>query len=391
MDVHGWTAVIVNYNGAVYLGACLEALERCKPAPADVIVVDNASDDDSLQDLHEFPRANVLAQPRNLGFAGGADVGLAAVETPYALLMNPDVEVEPEFGAALIDAFERDESLGAAGALLLYPDSDRIQHAGGIIERPLMTTRHVHYGDHVASVDLAPAVVDFVTGGAMGLRMRAFRSVGGFDERFSPVYYEDADLCVRLRESGWRVRFIPTLRAVHYEGVTLQQSDAYFRHLHRNRLRFSLKHLTASEWRSQFVPAEIERMRFELSAQVGPGWRERSGAAAIESTLRRAESWDDASLLPEQAPAAMQEHLEELRALWAVPGEPQRGPVRSRLHRAIDRLFSEQRAFNGAVVRAFEMQDRLNQQQTATVLLIALDLFSRLDASATETDARPEG
>jgi hypothetical protein len=331
---------------------------------------------------------NVIAQPRNLGFAGGANIGLAAVETPYALLMNPDVEVEPDFGAALIDTFERDRSLGAAGALLLYPGGDRIQHAGGVIERPLMTTRHAHYRDSLSHVELAPVVVDFVTGGAMSLRMQAFRAVGGFDERYSPVYYEDVDLCVRLRDAGWTVRFIPTLRAIHHEGVTLQQSDAYFRHLHRNRLRFALARLTPSEWQMQFVPAEIERIRYELSVLTDDGWRERSGAEAIESTLRGVEGWERVSLLPVQAPGSMQAHLEELRAIWAVPHH---GPVRSRLHRAIDRLFSDQRAFNGAVVRAFEMQDRLNQQQTANLLLIALDLLDHLRPSERETDARPEG
>jgi GT2 family glycosyltransferase len=393
MDEHGWTAVVVNYNGAVYLGACLQALERCRPAPADIVVVDNASTDDSLQELHGFPRVNVLAQPRNLGFAGGANVGLAAVESPYALLMNPDVEVEADFGANLMAAFDSDAALGVAGALLLYPDSDRIQHAGGIIERPLMTTRHAHYGESVANTNLVPISVDFVTGGAMGLRMSAFRAVAGFDERFSPVYYEDVDLCVRLAETGWDVRFIPSLRAIHHEGVTLKQSDAYFRHLHRNRLRFALKCLSPHEWRTGFVPAEIARIRYELSVLHGAGWKERSGAAAIETTLRGVEgteSWDDPSLLPELPAAALQDHLQELRVLWDVPGEISRGPVRSRLHRVIDRLFSEQRAFNGAVVRAFERQDRLNQEQIASVLLIALDLLERLRVIEPETSAEQE-
>ncbi|MGH9176867.1 MAG: glycosyltransferase family 2 protein, partial [Vicinamibacterales bacterium] len=94
----GWTAVVVNYNGAGYIESCLAALQRTRPAPAEVVVVDNASTDDSLQELHGFPRAIVQAQPRNRGFAGGANAGIASVETEIALLMNPDVEVDEDFG-----------------------------------------------------------------------------------------------------------------------------------------------------------------------------------------------------------------------------------------------------------------------------------------------------
>ena len=274
----GWTAVVVNYNGAGFLEACLAALQRTRPAPVEIIVVDNASTDDSLQELHGFPRAIVQAQSRNLGFAGGANAGLATVETDIALLMNPDVEVDPDFGQALLGAFVDDDRLGAVGALLRYPDSNLIQHAGGIIERPLMTTRHVGYGQSLTDAPALPTDVEFVTGGAMGLRMSAFRQIDGFDVAFSPVYYEDVDLSGRLRNAGWAVRIIPNLRAAHHEGVKLSRGDSYYRHLHRNRIRFALKHLSGHEWRTAFVPAEYERLRHELHVPDWDGWQARSGA-----------------------------------------------------------------------------------------------------------------
>jgi GT2 family glycosyltransferase len=403
MTVPGWTAVVVNYNGAGYLDACLRALEQTRPAPAEIVVVDNASTDDSLQELHASPRVNVLSQPRNLGFAGGANVGLSAVETELALLMNPDVEVDANFGQALLEAFAADDRLGAAGALLRYPDSDRIQHAGGIIERPLMTTSHLAYGQRIGEARLAPADVDFVTGGAMGLRIAAIRNVGGFDESFSPVYYEDVDLCVRLREAGWRVRFLPALQAVHHEGVTLERSDAYHQHLHRNRIRFALKHLTGSEWRTSFVPAEHERLRHELHTLVEDGWPVRSGAATIESLLRGFEGdegWDASPMLYAPPPAILGGRIDAARDL-ARPADDQPGRLPSIALRVLD-LFrdvglrrkvaivqEQQRQFNEAIVHALEAQDVMNREQTALSLLLALDILGRLSVNQPGRAASP--
>ncbi len=71
-----WTAIVINYNGAGFIEACLHALESCNLRPAEIVVVDNASTDESLLELNGYPRANVLRQMTNLGFAGGANVGL---------------------------------------------------------------------------------------------------------------------------------------------------------------------------------------------------------------------------------------------------------------------------------------------------------------------------
>lgn len=403
MTVPGWTAVVVNYNGAGYIDACLRALQQTRVSPAEIVVVDNASSDNSLQELHAFPRVHTIVQPVNRGFAGGANVGLAVVETELALLMNPDVEVDPDFGTALIDAFATDDRIGTAGSLLRYPDSGRIQHAGGVIERPLMTTSHLAYGGEIAGTPLSPADVDFVTGGAMGLRMSALTSVGGFDEAFSPVYYEDVDLCVRLRTAGWGVRFIPTMRAVHHEGVTLERGDAYYLHLHRNRIRFGLKHLTGDEWRTRFVPAEYARLRHELHTLVDDDWPARSGAAGIESLLRGdggPASWDAVPSFHAPPPAILEGRINAARA-YAQPPDSQPGKLPAiglrllglvrdvALRRQVGIALDQQRHFNAAIVHALEAQDAMNREQTAMSLLLALDLLGRLRISSAERAEQP--
>lgn len=389
----GWTAVIVNYNGAPFLDSCILALQRCTLPPAEIIVVDNASQDDSLLELHGFPEVHTIAEHQNHGFAGGANIGLAETETGYALILNPDVQVDPNFGAALVHAFAGNPRLGAAGALLLYPDEETVQHAGGILERPVMTTRHAGYRSRLTELELQEQDVDFVTGAALGLRLAAVREVGGFDEALTPVYYEDVDLCVRLRSAGWQVRFNPYLRAIHHEGVTLGRSESYYRHFHRNRLRFALKHLSGDEWRAEFVPAEIARLRGDFQALEDAAWPEISGAAAVDRLLREGDAnealWEMESLLSPSSLTALPAAVRDARERAAVPTAPlqSRIPLVGRLRNAIndlgprwyiDTALAEQRRFNESVVEALEAQDRVNREQTATTLLFALLALERV-------------
>lgn len=384
-----WTAIVVNYNGAGHLEACLAALSRSTMRPADALVVDNASTDDSLQELHGYPRVDVLRQPRNLGFAGGANAGLARVETDYALLLNPDVEVEPSFGAELVAAFDADPRLGAAGALLLYPDGRTVQHAGGVLEQPLLTTHHRGAGSTDLAAWTRPADVDYVTGGAMALRMTAVRAVGGFDERFTPVYYEDVDVCVRLRSQGWEVRYLPALRASHHEGVTLQRSAAYFHYVTANRLRFALKHLSPSVWSDIFVPAEIARLRHALATTKGVDWSYETGAAAIEEVARAPLAAADWSRLPGAPGGALTGLSDALAAARRTAPLPQPPQARGRVGRLLqvfsprwrawlDEALAQQRHANEALLAALSTQDQLNREQTALALTLALDLLNRV-------------
>jgi O-antigen biosynthesis protein len=397
-----WTAIVVNYNGEGFIESCLQALEASTLRPAEIIVVDNASSDESLLEVHAHPRVQVLAQRTNLGFAGGANAGLDVVETDYAVIMNPDVEVDPSFGTHLVRAFDSDSRLGAAGALLLYPDGTTIQHAGGVIEKPLLTTRHHMYGVTLADADLVARDVDFVTGGAMGLRMSAIHSAGGFNTALSPVYYEDVELCVRLRHDHWRVRFIPDMRALHHEGVTLQREPAYYHYLHRNRITFALGYLTPEEWSTGFVPAEIARIRSELQHLDHPEWMTVSGADAIEELLRSPSGWGAGAMLSTEPFDDLRTAIDETRAGWEVTGKPSssRVPFAGLLSKLVnglgprqyvDAALADQRAFNAAVVRALEAQDRLHREQLASTLLLAVDLLARLHHLSRIDRSSPDG
>lgn len=371
-----WAAVVVNYNSSPFLDGCLRSLFSNRLPPNEVVVVDNASTDDSLNELAGWPQAVVEQSAANLGFAGGANRGIGRTEAQFLLVLNPDVEVDVSFGEQLVQVFSAFPKLGAAGAKLRYPDGDLLQHAGGILHWPLLTTEHRGYRQPDGPEWNESVDVEFVTGGAMALRRSAYDDVGGFDDRFWPAYYEDVDICLRLHDAGWQIRYEPQLTATHVESVSLGQSLEYFRAFHRNRLRLALKRLTPEGWWTSFIPAEIERIRGELSAIDDETWGVASGASAIEELARVADlpRNGERALLDGKPLAALIRSLDELRLRRQVVPETDAGGLRNGLTR---RLFGRQQVFNDAVVRAFEAQDRVNREFTAQILLAFLDLSRR--------------
>ncbi len=393
-----WSAVIVNYNGDPFLGACLAAIERVRLKPRAVFVVDNASSDDSMLELHGYPRAEELKLRRNLGFSGGANAGLRRVETTVAVVMNPDVELDPDFGDAVVSAFVENERLGVAGSLLLYPDGVTIQHAGGVFTGPDMSTGHLGRGEKISPAFERETPIDFATGAAVGLRMEAVRQIGGFDTRFAPVYYEDVDLASRMRQRGWEVKLIPSMRGLHHEGVTLGQSGKYYVYLHRNRILYALEHLSSEEWNGRFLPAEFSRLRAYLGSLDAQSPEEVVGAESIDLLLRQIDLLDGtapANSMP-LSPTGLTVPIEDLNRTRSVQGKrivsriPLAGAIRNFFNNLgprwyVDQALADQRAFNDAVVRAFEAQrdrdvaeERLNRERVAMTLLLGLILLGRM-------------
>ncbi len=379
MEQRRWSAVVVNFNSSAFLDGCMRALFACRLPPVEVVVVDNASTDDSLLEMAAWPQVIVEQSSVNLGFAGGANLGFSRTESSVVVLLNPDVEVDQDFGDAAVDLIGENPRLGVAGAKLRYPDSNLLQHAGGVLNWPLLTTMHRGHRQPDGPEWNEPANVDFVTGGAMVLRRRAFEQVRGFDDSFWPAYMEDVDLCLRLRDAGWQVRYEPRLTATHVENVTLGRTLDYFRYFHRNRLRLALKFLSAEGWWGQFVPAEVERLRGELSAVSSADWPDTSGAAALEEFARMSFIPRDGAVSPLHGEPLLSTitSLEEVRQRRQVvmPADARGG--NGFMAGLVRRLFGRQQVFNDAVTRALEAQDRLNREFAAQMLLILLDLSWR--------------
>lgn len=282
-----WSAVIINWNGARDLPTCLTALAAQTWPATLIVVVDNASQDDSLAVLERYPAVRRLAQVDNLGFAGGANVGIQATQTELVATLNPDICLAPDWAAQLAEAFAAEPGLAAAGGKLLYPDGVTIQHAGGQLTRPLFLASHIGRGETDRGQYDQVSVVDFLTGGALMLRRSALDQIGLWDAGFYPAYYEDVDLCLRLQAAGWTIRYLPGATGLHAESSSVDvKSAAYYRMVHAGRLRVAAKHLPLPALIGDFLPSEVGRLTTELQHLTGALADDQAGLTVFPAGLQ---------------------------------------------------------------------------------------------------------
>ncbi len=246
------TVLIVNYKVYDALGACLDALAADRDgARADVIVVDHETDESQLAKvMRRHPQAFAIPRRANRGFAAGINEAAARAQTDLLLLLNPDTRVTPGAIEHLAHYLASHADVVAVGPKVVSPDGS-LQATGrqfpraltGLFGRTTLLTRlwpaNPISRQNLVSADAeAPIDVDWVAGTCVMIRTQAFRAVGGFDERFF-LYWEDADLCQRLRARGGRVVFVPSAVVEH---AAAQSSDrARVRSLvafHRSALRY---------------------------------------------------------------------------------------------------------------------------------------------------------
>ena len=249
--------IILSWNGVEFLERCLSSLMSQTYTRSRLLVVDNASTDGSVAMVrHHFPQVEIVENESNLGFAGGVNVGLGRCTGHIAVLLNQDTEFREDWLESLIRAMESDGAVGVAGCKLLYADGKTLQHAGGVLSYPSAIGAHRGRGElDRGQYDEKPDV-DFVTGAALAVRSDVLQEIGLLDEGFF-FYYEDADLCLRAKEAGYRVRYVPTAVGIHHEGTAVRKLGGdHYSLLHRSRLTFVLKHYSVDQLVRDFVPAE---------------------------------------------------------------------------------------------------------------------------------------
>ena len=222
---------IVNWNSSELLQQCLASIEATRGDLAlQVIVVDNASSDDSVEMVREgFPWVELIANTENRFYAAGNNQALGASTAPLRLLLNPDIEVHPHALEALVDWMcEHPEAAGVAPRLV-YPDG-RLQHscrsAPGpdiVLYEALGLSRLFPASPVLGKYRMTwwqydeERPVHQPMASALMLRAEVLEQVGLFDESF-PMFFNDVDLCQRIREAGWQIWFTPAAIMTHYHG-----------------------------------------------------------------------------------------------------------------------------------------------------------------------------
>ena len=249
------STIVVNFNAGPLLRTCIDSVLRC-PLDVEIIVVDNASTDGSLVAITGLPGVQIIKNPTNVGFAAGCNTGARAATAQFLLFLNPDCSFEPGALLKLLDAFAADTQTGMVGGFLT--NLDGTEQAGGRRAVPtpwrsfvrafglarfanrwprLFFDFHLHkqkLPDHAIEVEA-------ISGACMMVRREAMQEVGEWDEGYF-LHCEDLDWCMRFRQKGWKILFVPTAQITHVLGVCSRSRPVFVQwHKHKGMMRFYRK------------------------------------------------------------------------------------------------------------------------------------------------------
>lgn len=249
------STIIVNYNAGEFLRSCVDSLLNC-PLETEVIVVDNASTDYSLDALAGLPNVQIIKNATNVGFATACNVGIRVASAPFLLFLNPDCFFKPDTLIRLLEAMRFDERVGMGGGLLVNPDGT--EQAGGRRAVPTPWRSFVRAFGLARFADRWPRLffdfhlhkqplpnhnieVEAISGACMMVRREAIQDVGEWDERYF-LHCEDLDWCMRFRQKGWKILFVPSARVTHALGVSSRSRPIFVEwHKHKGMIRFYRK------------------------------------------------------------------------------------------------------------------------------------------------------
>lgn len=251
--------IIVNYNAKHFLPKCLDSVRTAsRTLDLETIVVDNKSHDGSREIVRQsYSDVRLVERENNEGFAKANNIGIRASDSEYVLLLNCDTEVLGEAFDILVQFLDEHQDVAIVAARVVYPDMTDQGVARSFptpmnalfgrrslltrlfpnnrYARKYMTSRE-HTGDQ-------PFAVDWVSGACLMVRRDVVKHIGLLDEGFF-MYWEDADLCYRIKRAGWKIYCVPQARVIHYEGKCSQraQSTRLIWQFNKSAYRYYRKH-----------------------------------------------------------------------------------------------------------------------------------------------------
>jgi GT2 family glycosyltransferase/glycosyltransferase involved in cell wall biosynthesis len=212
--------VIPVFNQFRFTQACLASLQENEGSDRfEVIVVDDCSTDETAETIPRIPGVVYLRNETNSGFIASCNRGAEAARGKYLVFLNNDTLVTAGWLTALIDTFAEQPRAGIVGSKLLYPNG-RLQEAGGIIWRDASGWNFGKSDDPEKPEYNYLREVDYCSAAALMVPKALFQSLGGFESRYAPAYYEDTDLAFKVRQAGYKVLYQPLSEVIHYEGAT---------------------------------------------------------------------------------------------------------------------------------------------------------------------------
>lgn len=277
------SVVIVNWNSGPMLDRAIRSLGDM--VGTEIVVVDNASTDDSLPRLEEQPLPEglrILRLAENIGFAGGVNRGFTETTAPMTLVLNPDVRARPGSVSALADFLENEPRAGAVGG---FVNAHYLPRRFPSITSLALENLGVSRPHRRMSAPEKPKRVDQAAAAALMIRRQAFNEIGGFDESFYPAWYEDVDFARRLAEAGWERWFEPRARFDHEGGYSARELgiERFYEAYHANQFRYARRHLAGRSvpvLKSALLAGTVARAAARPS-RAGGYWRGLKRALAV--------------------------------------------------------------------------------------------------------------
>jgi N-acetylglucosaminyl-diphospho-decaprenol L-rhamnosyltransferase len=278
---------IVNTNSRELLLACLGSLGD---TDAEVVVLDNASEDGSVAAVRErFPEVRIIEQKHRAGFGANHNTVISATSGRYVYVLNEDTTSDDWAFDRIVAYLEAHPRVAALGPRLVYPDG-RLQDSAWRFPTPLVSTVGLATLGKVGvtqSRGREPREVDWVMGAALVLRRAALDEVGLFDEEFF-LYSEEVDLQARLRRAGWEVHYFPEATVVHHESqFSAGIPERRINEMWRSRHRYWRKHHSGAGAR---VAALATGAQYALRAALAPA-AGRDRAVAARMRLHARDAW----------------------------------------------------------------------------------------------------
>jgi len=210
--------IVVNYNGKKFLSGCLNSIFLQTYLPFEVIMVDNASTDDSLEYVQKnFPDVKIVAQSTNLGFAGGTNAGIRMAKGEFIFTLNNDTITDSHLLEEIVQPMQQDSHVGVCGSKMILPNG-RINSTAICISRSGAAWDRGMDEPDLGQYDTPEEVFGACAGAAL-YRRSMLEEIGLFDEDFF-LFMEDVDLAFRAQLSGWKCMYVPSARVVHFHGGT---------------------------------------------------------------------------------------------------------------------------------------------------------------------------
>lgn len=224
MPVPNMSVVIVAYNSENFIDKCISSVIKNLQSGGEIIVIDNSSTDGTVSELEKFgSKIKLIKSTENLGFAKACNKAAKEASGDYLFILNPDTQLDKPILDDLVSFYEDIPEVGIVAPKLIMADGKvqqsvkKLPTIWGAFKEYILGVKNA-YSQYIPAGD-QPTEVEMVYGAAMLIKRDLFEKLGGFNEQFF-LYYEDADLCKRVREVGKRIYYYPKVSLIHLVGAT---------------------------------------------------------------------------------------------------------------------------------------------------------------------------